>query len=326
VPVKRPLVLMISICNSVFFAQSGQQQANPTGKTAQPTPAAGTEKSKPDGKNGAGNGAQNTPGREAGKEASTRPTLEKQLESEYMLTTPTADNTDIVTAGSVLILQKKGFSAGVVSSKVVTQNTYKDGQIKAGTASAARRLGGLPGISLVPGVGSVAGTAAGSAGGSRDFVNGEKLFVTKITVDRAKNGIVFDLISDSYGDAGRYKATLRFEVPKAALASEDLAQIDPIIAQVIKSAPADQYISAAPQGGQQVALAEPPPAAQAPISPPPPPDPAAAPVSIQVGQTKDQVVAILGKPDKIIKVGTKEIYQYKDIKVTFVNGKVTDAQ
>ena len=91
-------------------------------------------------------------------------TLEKQLEAEYMLTTPTADNTDIVTAGSVLILQKKGFSAGVVSSKVVTQNTYKDGQIKAGAASAVRRFGGLPGISLVPGVGSVAGTAAGAAG------------------------------------------------------------------------------------------------------------------------------------------------------------------
>ncbi len=40
-------------------------------------------------------------------------TLEEQLESEYMITTPTADNNDIVTQGSVLILQKKGLSAGV---------------------------------------------------------------------------------------------------------------------------------------------------------------------------------------------------------------------
>ena len=39
-------------------------------------------------------------------------TLEQQLEGEYMLTTPTADNTYIVTMGSVLVLQKKGFSAG----------------------------------------------------------------------------------------------------------------------------------------------------------------------------------------------------------------------
>ena len=270
-------------------------------------------------------------------------TLEKQLESEYLLTTPTADNTDIVTTGSVLILQKKGLSAGVVSSKVVTQNTYKDGQIKAGAASAVRRFGGLPGISLVPGVGSVAGTAAGAAGGSRDFVNGEKLYVTKITVDRAKNGIVFDLISDSYGDAGRYKASLRFEVPKAALASEDVAQVDPTITQVFKIAPADQA-AAAPQGGQQATAAaaapqaapapqrrrlprrEAPPAPIAP-PPPPPPDPVAVETkSIEVGQTKAQVEAILGKPDKSVKVGTKEIYSYKDLKVTFVNGKMTDAQ
>ena len=52
-------------------------------------------------------------------------TLEQQLESEYAITTPTADNTDLVTTGSVLILQKKGLSAGSVSSKVATQNTYK---------------------------------------------------------------------------------------------------------------------------------------------------------------------------------------------------------
>src|ERR1700728_1650014 len=157
-----------------------------------------------------------------------KPTLEKQLESKYTLTTPTADNTDIVTTGSVLILQKKGLSAGAVSSKVVTQNTYKDGQIKSGAATAIRRFGGLPGIGNIPGVGTAAGTASGAPGGARDFVNGEKLYVTKITVDRGKSGIVFDLISDSYGDAGRFKGTLRFEIPKPALASEDLAQVDPV--------------------------------------------------------------------------------------------------
>jgi len=258
-------------------------------------------------------------------------TLEKQLESEYTLTTPTADNTDIVTMGSVLILQKKGLSAGAVSSKVETQNTYKDGQIKSGAATAIRRFGGLPGIGNIPGVGTAAGTASGAAGGSRDFVNGEKLYVTKITVDRGKNNIVFDLISDAYGDAGRFKATLRVEFPKGVLAAEDLAKIDPTIAEVFKVAPPDQS-AAAP-----AAAAAPPPApvAQAapepvlaPIEPPPPPppDPVVETKSIEVGQTKDQVVAILGKPDKIVKAGTKEIYQYKDIKVTFVNGKMTDAQ
>jgi hypothetical protein len=254
-------------------------------------------------------------------------TLEKQLEAEYTLTTPTADNTDIVTMGSVLILQKKGLSAGAVSSKVETQNTYKDGQIKSGAATAIRRFGALPGIGSIPGVGTAAGTASGAAGGSRDFVNGEKLYVTKITVDRGKNNIVFDLISDAYGDAGRFKAMLRVEFPKGILASEDLAKVDPTIAEVFKVAPPDQSAAAPAAAPAPVAQATPEPVL-APIAPPPPPppDPVVETKSIAVGQTKDQVVAILGQPDKVVKVGTKEIYQYKDIKVTFVNGKMTDAQ
>jgi hypothetical protein len=163
-------------------------------------------------------------------------------------------------------------------------------------------------------------------------VNGEKLYVTKITVDRGKNNITFDLISDAYGDAGRYKATLRFELPKGALASEDLSKVDPTIAEVFKIAPADQAAAAAPAAP---AAPAPPLVAQAapeaplaPIAPPPPPppDPVVETKSIEVGQTKEQVVAILGQPEKIVKAGSKEIYQYKDLKVTFVNGKMTDAQ
>ncbi len=258
-------------------------------------------------------------------------TLEQQLESEYKLTTPTADNSDIVTMGSVLILQKKGFSAGSVSSKVATQNTYKDGQIKSGAATAVRRFGGLPGISYIPGVGAAAGAAAGTAGGSRDFVNGEKLYVTKITVDRGKDGIVFDLISDSYGDAGRYKGSLRVQFDKGTLKNSDLATLDSTIAQVFKIQPEDANANAQQPAGNAAPAAAPAQQADAPpppIAPPPPPpdEPAAPPKSIALGQTKDQVVASFGQPKKTAKIGTKEIYFYDDLKVTFVSGKVTDVQ
>jgi hypothetical protein len=41
----------------------------------------------------------------------------------------------------------------------------------------------------------------------------------------------------------------------------------------------------------------------------------------------DVVVANFGQPDKIVKLaGTKQVYYYKDFKVTFVGGKVTDVQ
>ena len=66
---------------------------------------------------------------------------------------------------------------------------------------------------------------------------------------------------------------------------------------------------------------------QAPQSEPAQPAPAQpAPTTIELGQTTDQVVAALGPPSKIVKLGSKEIYVYKDLKVTFVDGKVSDVQ
>jgi hypothetical protein len=35
---------------------------------------------------------------------------------------------------------------------------------------------------------------------------------------------------------------------------------------------------------------------------------------------------VLGKPDKMFNVGAKQIYVYKDVKVTFQNGQVSDVQ
>lgn len=275
-------------------------------------------------------------------QAHAEKTLEEQLQSEYMITTPTADNTDIVTQGSVLVLQKKGFSAGAASSKVLTLNTYKDGQIHAGAATAVRRFGGIPGIGYIPGVGAAAGTAAGAAGGSRDFVNGEKLYVTQITVDRGKDGIIFDLISDSYGDSGRFKGQMRFQFPKGAVKAADLAAADAMISQVFKIQPPDDNANAQQQpagNAQQAAPANnaaaqapaPAPVADAPpppIPPPPPPadEPPAPPKSIDLGQTKDQVIAAFGQPQRTAKVGAKEIFFYKDLKVTFTGGKVSDVQ
>ena len=53
--------------------------------------------------------------------------------------------------------------------------------------------------------------------------------------------------------------------------------------------------------------------------------PAEAP-SIQAGQSIDEVTAALGQPKEKVNLGAKQIYVYKDLKVTFVNGKVTDVQ
>jgi hypothetical protein len=51
-----------------------------------------------------------------------------------------------------------------------------------------------------------------------------------------------------------------------------------------------------------------------------------APPTLHPGLTIDQVKAIQGVPEKIVEVGNRKIYVYKDLKITFTNGLLTDIQ
>jgi len=59
-----------------------------------------------------------------------------------------------------------------------------------------------------------------------------------------------------------------------------------------------------------------------------PADTTAAPatVNIALGQTVDQVIAALGQPVTVVDLGAKKIYKYKDMKITFKDGKVADVE
>jgi hypothetical protein len=50
------------------------------------------------------------------------------------------------------------------------------------------------------------------------------------------------------------------------------------------------------------------------------------PPSISIGQTKAQVTAAFGQPLKVSNQGVKEIFYYKDMKVTFTHGKVASVE
>ena len=54
--------------------------------------------------------------------------------------------------------------------------------------------------------------------------------------------------------------------------------------------------------------------------------PPAPPVEIALGQTVDQVTGALGQPKNVVDLGAKKIYVFKDMKVTFKDGKVSDVQ
>jgi len=54
--------------------------------------------------------------------------------------------------------------------------------------------------------------------------------------------------------------------------------------------------------------------------------PGGPPPTISLGQSLDEVSATLGQPARIIDLGAKKIYTYPDMKITFMNGKVSDVQ
>jgi hypothetical protein len=257
--------------------------------------------------------------------------IKKSLDEKYALTVTTADKTDIVTAGSVLVLKKTGLVTTEVKSKNIYMNTYVNGRItqKNGVASATKKV--MRFGSWIPGA-STAAAAPGVTGNDRTFVNGEKIWVTGVEVK--ENGIVFTLFTDAYSDV-RYGGTLTIPFEKGSIPPVDVAlkQVAEVFDIQADDAKADS--KSAPQQGAApagAAAAKPAPAAAPapadapppPIAPPPPPP--ADPKTISLGQTIDQVTANFGQPTKVIKLGAKQIYVYPDMKVTFVGGKVTDVQ
>jgi hypothetical protein len=53
---------------------------------------------------------------------------------------------------------------------------------------------------------------------------------------------------------------------------------------------------------------------------------AGAPPTLTLGLSIDEVRAIQGEPEKVVDLGSKRIYVYKDLKITFIDGKVSDIQ
>jgi hypothetical protein len=57
---------------------------------------------------------------------------------------------------------------------------------------------------------------------------------------------------------------------------------------------------------------------------PPPPD--APRPTIELGQTRDEVIAGFGQPLKMVQLGAKTIFYYKDLILTLNNGKVSNVE
>jgi hypothetical protein len=220
--------------------------------------------------------------------------IQKQLTALFPPAKATADGTDLVTAGAVLVLQKDNLQMCKVEQPIATANFYKNGAINQGG------LGGfIKAMNVLSKFGPPGGSGAPAPGDSRQFIAGEKFFVTRIAA--GPDGVTFALMSDPIKDQ-RYKASLKFPFPRGTVPSAD--DVAAMVGEVVKvDAPEEAQPTAAPAAA------------------------AAAPTkTIAIGQTRDEVIAMFGVPAKVVQLGAKEIDFFPDMKVTFVKNKVANVE
>lgn len=134
---------------------------------------------------------------------------------------------------------------------------------------------------------------------SRDLKVGDKVYLFKLEAkdDQVRYFIItcdtYDVNVHGSTRQTRYKALLSFELGKEFLQTADADAVKKAVDAVI-----------VPEA--EVA--------------------AASTKSVELGQSPAQVETILGRPDKIINLGAKKVYVYKDMKIVFVDEKVSDVQ
>jgi hypothetical protein len=166
-----------------------------------------------------------------GQGGDPKESLQQRLNGQFALTQITKDRSDIVSAGSALVLQKGGLMMYSTASPLPPVNTYKNGKISQGGSGFGRDL-------LITMAASGSATAADYP--HRNFAIGEGLWVTGLTVQ--KDGVVFRLYSDAY-DGVRYYGQLKFPFQKGSVPTPEQALTT--IAEVLTVQPADTNVQGA---------------------------------------------------------------------------------
>lgn len=248
------------------------------------------------------------------------PTLQEQLAAQYKVAKIGSDTSgySVVEAGTLLAIQKGGILAVPYGDSGVLASKYEGGSVH-----------GPSGMSLL-GRKSVMGRF-GKELTTHLFAVGDKVYPTKIDVNPTKDTVTMSIVAcDSCNktDPPTYnKALVIFQFPRGSIAKAGAGEVEDVIGQLLSvSDSQDEGGGNDQQGGndqgggnngnaggnggggqdQQQQQAE--------------------PQTIEKGMTTDQVQQALGKPEKIVNLGAKQLYIYKDMKVTFIGGKVVDVQ
>ncbi len=247
--------------------------------------------------------------------------LEDQLKAQYTMVKMGADTGGpaVVEQGTILVIKKGGILSVPFGDTSVVPTKYQDGVVHS------------PNNMVMKGIGFGLGKM-GKTQTTRLMQVGEKVYPSKLAVNLPKDQVELSVIAcDSCNNVSPttfYKADVVFQFAKGSLANTSPSQVEDTMAALLAfDDSADQGDNGQggqqggnQQGGNQQGANQGGGGGQAQQAPP------AEPVQIEKGQTPDEVKAAIGTPDKIVNLGAKQIYVYKDIKVTFINGKVSDVQ
>lgn len=236
--------------------------------------------------------------------------LADQLKAQYKVTKFGLDGGGftVLSPGTILVIQKGGILGVPPANLTMGVAVFKDGDLKQPSAGNRMFLGNV----------------------TRFLQVGERVYLQKVDVNLKTDKVQLTVVEcDSCNGVNQpslFKGVVSFEFAKGSLLTADPATIEDTIGQVFtiddgsngQQQNQDQNAQQGQQQGQQQDQQQ----QAAPQQQAPPPEPA----SIQMGMTVDQVESALGPPDKKVTIGAKIIYVYKDLKVTFTNGKVSDAQ
>jgi hypothetical protein len=252
--------------------------------------------------------------------------LQDQLAAQYTLVKMGEDTSGaaVVEQGTILVIKKGGILGVPYSDQSILSTKYQDGTVHSPNALVSKGLG-----SLMSHVGKTQTT--------QFFQTNTKVYPSKIAVNLPKDQVVISIVDcDSCNNVDPktfYKADVVFQFPKGTLATANASNVEDTIAGLLalddSANSNDQGNNQGNNNGQQGGNGNDQGnnqggggGGQAQQQQGPPPEPQ----QIEKGQTPDQVIAAIGQPDKKINLGAKQIYVYKDIKVTFINGKVSDVQ
>jgi hypothetical protein len=232
-------------------------------------------------------------------------TLQEQLNAQYKTVKIGPDGEVAGDPGTLLAIQKGGIIAVPWTALALCPAKFKDNVLHLSTGFCAGMMQNVSGY----------------------FKKGAKVYPLKLDVNVAKEKISFQVVGckvcNHADQPFPFKAEVVFEFAKGYLETASASQVEDTIGQVFPittETENDQQAQGEGDASQQQPAQDQPSAQQTQQSQ------QTEPQTVQAGMTTDQVQSILGKPDKIFNVGTKQIYVYKDVKVTFLDGKVSDVQ